>query len=215
MAISFAGGTDRINLGTNAAISAGCISFWLKTTQATASVAVATLWSNLSRFGFGIILDASGKISAQGYDTSTNRVNVISTTSVNDGTWRHFVYNWNTANGGANTIYVNGSSEATGNSSAAWSVGSPQGLGLHLGDPVDSFWATYNGHLAEVGLWTRNLDAAEITALSKGYSPKLIAPASLNVYMPLVRDAHNKRDSTLTVTGTTVSDHPRIMGALV
>lgn len=68
------------------------------------------------------------------------------------------------------------------------------------------------GHqIAECAIWNAALDAAEIAALARGYSPSLIRPASLVFYAPLIRDAVSRKGGSLTVTGTTVADHPRII----
>ncbi len=67
------------------------------------------------------------------------------------------------------------------------------------------------GRIAEVGFWSVTLTQDEITALAKGASPLSIRPQSLFFYAPLVRDAIELRNgSTLTVSGATVAEHPRI-----
>ncbi|TIV71450.1 MAG: LamG domain-containing protein [Mesorhizobium sp.] len=215
MAINFAGGTDRISYGNGFNDSKGCFAFWMKTTQVTVNAAPLAVWSASSRNGFGFFINNTlNKITAQGYDATTARITLTSTISINDGNWHHIAFNWNTANGGANALFIDGVSDATGNSSAAWSVSSIQPL--YLGDLNDAFWPSYVGDLAEVASWhgsTRNLDAAEIAALGKGFSPKHIAPGALGFYAPLIRSPNNLRDAFIgSVVGTSVSDHCRIIG---
>jgi hypothetical protein len=67
-----------------------------------------------------------------------------------------------------------------------------------------------NGRLAEVAAWNVALDAAELAALAKGFRPSLIRPASLRLYVPLVREvADYSRAVALTTSGPLVADHTR------
>lgn len=213
MAYNFAGGTDRIAYGGAgwAPVTVGCTAFWMKTTQTTVNATPFTHWSLASRNGYGFIINNTlNKIMVQAYDPTTARVALLSTTSINGGNWRHIAFNWDTANGGANALFVDGVSEATGNSSAAWpliSTAPPS-----LGDSNDGFWPSYVGDLAEYGIWRRQLDAAEIAALAKGFAPSRVARDMLHFYAPLVRDPHILQDAFITgPVGATVSVHPRII----
>lgn len=217
MAASFAG-TDKLRYDdVSGGPSLGALYFRLKTTQATANIGVISTWGGTSRSGFGFILNTptTGKISVLGYSGSVQRVNLASTTNVNDGNWWHIAYNWNLASGGANELFANGISEASANASGAWTIaGAPSRF--EMGRFTDAFWGGLIGEMAEIALWTnRNLIADEVTALSKGISPKLINRAGLVCYAPNVRDQHNRLSSTLTTAGAPgVTNHPRVMGGL-
>ncbi|MER8431383.1 LamG domain-containing protein [Mesorhizobium caraganae] len=205
MAINFAGGTDLIDYGNGGSSwVTGCFAFWMKTTQATANALPAALWARAtSRHGSGFVLNnTAGKILAQGYDSSTPRMLVSSTTTVNDGNWHHVALNFDTQNGGSNTLFIDGRQEATANSSAAWPINFTGELFL---GSAPTFWPSYVGDLAELGLWfNRKLDAAEIAALAKAFSPSKIAPTSLGFHAPLVRSANSRAGGvTPTITGTT------------
>lgn len=221
MAINFAGGTDRLQYGgAGWDFTPFAVSFWFKTTGITVNTALAAIWSTTSRGGWGMILNnTANKLSTFGYDATTARVTLVSTTTVNDGVWHHVLFNGNTANGGANSLYIDGASEATANSSAAWAIPS-SGRPFTLGDNTDTFWASFSGDIAEIGVWNRQLDADEAKALGGGsstcpVSPLRVATPSRVFYAPLVRDHRNRYDSTATLTGTTVSDHPRIAGGSI
>lgn len=73
-----------------------------------------------------------------------------------------------------------------------------------------------SGQVAEAAIWSAALDAAEITALAKGFCPKLIRPQSLVAYWPLFGNDSPELDRwknrfDLTLTGPpTKSDHIRI-----
>ena len=61
-------------------------------------------------------------------------------------------------------------------------------------------------------MWNVVLDAAEIAALAKGFSPRLVRPTGLVFYSPMVRDLYDARGGiALTVNGggLAVADHCR------
>lgn len=213
MARNFAGGTDSIRYGGFSGVTTGAFAIWVKTTSVTGGVAVVGLWNGSSRTGMGVTFENTGKMSLLGYDATTARVNLASATSVNSGNWTHIGVNFNTASGSSQQIYINGALDASTTASAVWSFASTTNV---LGDSIDAFWASYVGDMAEYGIWDRNLTADEMAALGKGYAPPQVATDALNFYAPLVRDHHNKTDSTVSAfTGTTVSDHPRILGGMI
>jgi hypothetical protein len=215
VSLHFAGGTDTVRYGGSGYSSPGTIAFRMKTTQVTANVALASIWTSGSRQGLGVLLNnTAGKATAVGYAASAQQVNLTSTTSVNDGNWHHVAFNFNTTSGAGNSLYIDGVSEATGNSAGAWFFANAGNSPLVVGDNNDTFWATYVGDIAELALWLgRQLVADELAALSKGFSPSLIAPNVLATYMPFVRSANNLKDSFIMgPTGTSFSDHPRVIG---
>lgn len=69
----------------------------------------------------------------------------------------------------------------------------------------------WDGDLAEFGCWNAILTDDEFFALCKGYSPLLIRPASLVEYVPMVRDNLSLKRAAPTITGTAVTNHPRII----
>lgn len=214
MARNINGGTDRIAWTPPAAPpNAGCLAFFMRTTQTTTNSSPASYCDSANKNGYIFVLNnTAGKLLIDGNDATTNRIRLTTTSNVNNGAWRHIAVNYDRTNGGANALFVDGTSEATGNSSAAWTYGSA-GLSLILGDALDTFWQTYVGDFSLFGHWNAKLDAAEIAALAKGFSPSLIRPSALLEYAPLIRDANEIRTGlAATLTGTTVSDHPRVFG---
>lgn len=79
-----------------------------------------------------------------------------------------------------------------------------------LGNGVSAV-ATWQGYLAEMGMWTRVLSPAEILLLSKRrYAPSFI-PTGLTLYHPLKTDISGKRPYELAVnTGSLWRPHPSI-----
>jgi hypothetical protein len=220
MARNFNGGTDRIiySNGWNDGGSAGWFCFWMRTSQVTTDVCLPAVWGSTSRSGWGFLLNnTANKVSFHGYAVSSpEKIALASTTSVNDGNWHHVCANWNTANGGANALYVDGVSEASGNSSASWAITNAHNL--YLGDNQDTFWASYVGDLAEVGgAIGYQLSAGEIAAMAKGFSTRTAALRDPGPFLaPLVRETHNLGDPGFGgITGTTIVDHPRLIGGVI
>jgi hypothetical protein len=69
-----------------------------------------------------------------------------------------------------------------------------------------------NSRIAEVGVWSAALTAAELGALAKGVACKNIHPQSLVFYAPLIRELADERGgrSITNVNGATVFVHPRV-----
>lgn len=73
-------------------------------------------------------------------------------------------------------------------------------------EAIDRSWS---GGIAGPAIWTAALSDAEVLALFKGTDPRLIRPASLVAYWPLIRTLQDYVGGYhLTATGTAVADHP-------
>jgi hypothetical protein len=191
----------------------------MRTTQVTANAVVVSYWTSTSRKGWGgLINNTAGKITFQGLSTTaTALISLVSTTSINDGNPHHVAFNYNRASGGANQLYIDGIQEASGNSSNVW-TDSSTGFFIEAGDQLDAFWPTYVGDLWELAHYKGSqLTADEIVALAKGHSPKLVSPANLAFYAPLVRDTHDVRGgfAVNAISGTTVIPNGRELGGAV
>jgi hypothetical protein len=221
MAINFNGGTDSIRWNNTNTVdhNVGAVSLWFRTTQATTNTHLLSHWTTSSRQGWGLILNnAANKISAVAFDnTATARVNLASTTSINDGNPHNVVFNFNRNNGGANQLYVDGALEASGNSTSGWNL-SLIGQLLEAGAFSGGFWAPYVGDMWEIGYWRDiALTAGEVNALAKCFAPKMNRPTSLMFYAPLVRATRPAGGSwpVSSVTGTTVVPHGRVIGGSI
>ncbi|MER9306789.1 LamG-like jellyroll fold domain-containing protein [Mesorhizobium sp. M0496] len=216
MAIHFAGGTDQMYWTVpTVPQNIGCVAFKMKTTQVTANTAPLSYWNSSSRVGFGFICNNTtpNKILVVGYTTSsTQMINLESTTSINDGNWHSIAFNYNRNPGGACALFIDGVQEAAGNSAGSWvTVGS--GYAICIGDNVSTFWASYIGDIAQIGHWTAQLTADEIAAIAKGFAPPRVRPANLIFHAPIIRETGElKAGFAATVTGATVSEHCRIVG---
>lgn len=215
MARSFAGGTDRLKWTVPAAVTgaSGCFAFRMKTTQTTTNALPISYWDTNSRNGFGFILNnTANKLLVQAWSFSATRVSLLSTSNLNDGNWHQVAFNYNEASGGANALFIDGTQEASGNASGSWGINA--NTIINAGG-FDTFWPSYVGEIAEVGHWSAQLGAAEIAALASGFSPGRIRPASLLFHAPIIRGTNDRFGLVPTVTGGSVSDHPRLLGAVV
>lgn len=145
------------------------------------------------------------------------------TSSFTTGTW-HSCGGVLDFGGDTITPYFNGTAEGGGAVTFTNSTFTDSSTSRTLSDaigaayapaPVDAFQV--DGRIAEVCIWfgSRALIASEFVSLSKGVSPKLIAPALGRIYFPLIGRGSNERDYiqglTGTITGTiSAAAHPRI-----
>lgn len=218
MARSFSGGTDQQQyVIPGSPIATGTIAFRLKSTQATANACALSYWNNSSRLGWGFLLNnTANKVTLQCYPaTATPVANIASTTTVNDGNWHSVVGTYGRTVGNACTLYVDGAQENTTNASGTWTAAATD-FPFQMGDNIDTFWASYIGSIAEIAHWNVTLSADEIASLGKGYSPRLIRPASLVFYSPLVRDTTERKSGlTPSITGGSVADHCPVIGGTI
>jgi hypothetical protein len=126
------------------------------------------------------------------------------------GTWAHWALTWSNAAG--QTLYKNGVSVGTN----TLTFGS-YGAGLAIGSLVSPTTVpATNTTFAEYAYWSAILDAAELSALVKGYSPLLIRPASQQLYYPLIGRTSPEIELISGLSGTvqgtvTAAAHPRII----
>lgn len=221
MARSFAGGTDTIRFIDDASdhysvpgITGCTIAVRIKTTSAVANVQVVGHWTAASRQGFALLMSSAGKIGQSCYNVTSNVGGLASTTSVNNGAWHTVFAVMRFANGALNEVFIDGVSEGTFNASALWGVAASNTF--VMGDSLDAFWGSYTGELADVTYWSEPLTAGDAAAYHSGISGCRIQPTKLLLYTPLVRDTLCRRGSVQTsISGTTVSDHPRVIGSMV
>lgn len=122
-----------------------------------------------------------------------------------DGTMRSVVV---TYDGGATpkvVAYVAGTSQTVTDQPTSTTIGTPTEMGL-----ASDTGFRMNGRLAELAIYNRVLTQAEATMHAAGFSCRNF-PRGLIFYAPLIREVHDIAGGlTGTITGTTVSDHPRI-----
>jgi hypothetical protein len=126
-------------------------------------------------------------------------------------TWNHAAGVFSSATSRA--AYLNGGNKGTETTNITFAAGIDTTAIGRLSRPTPA--AYFHGSCAEAGVWAAALSDEEIAALAAGLSPLQVRPQSLVAYWPLFARATNEEDwvggNTLTVTGATAADHPRII----
>jgi hypothetical protein len=127
------------------------------------------------------------------------------------GTWNHAAGVFSSATSRA--AYLNGGNKGTETTNITFAAGIDTTAIGRLSRPTPA--AYFHGSCAEAGVWAAALSDEEIAALAAGLSPPHVRPGALVAYWPLFARATNEEDwvggNTLTVTGATAADHPRII----
>lgn len=141
--------------------------------------------------------------------SATSTASGVTATAINQ--WQHLAARFTISGGTTVEPFYNGGADGFSNvivgttSSGRTSIGETPG-NLGAGSRA------WSGHLCDAAMWDAALTQAEMTMLSKGYSPLLVRPSSLKFYAPLIRDLQDVRGGiTLTPTGTSVVAHTRIL----
>ncbi len=112
--------------------------------------------------------------------TASDRRSKVSTGAVTTGSWQHVACCIRGA--GDMDIYIAGSDAGGSYSGSGGTLTHSASFGGMVAEVVSN---TFDGRLAEVGLWTVSLSAAEILALAKGVPPAKIRPDVLLGYWPV------------------------------
>lgn len=129
---------------------------------------------------------ASNALQAVAADSSTSGA-ATSSSNISTGTWHHACAIF--AGTADRTIYLDGGNSGNNTTSVNPTLNQLT-FGSFRGDSSTNWFGGGSpGLLAEWGMWSVALDAADITALSKGYSPFMIRPQVLLSYHPFSRGA--------------------------
>ena len=149
-------------------------------------------------------------IQAQVDTSAGNTAAAWPVSNISTGTWYHIALTWD---GTTTTLFVDGTSRATSTPGGTFSDNS---RGILFGAYPNNVANTeMDGQLAEAAIWNAVLDASELAALTKGFSPPMIRPASLAAYWPLIGNASPEIElrggAEATVTSATAIAHPRVI----
>lgn len=117
--------------------------------------------------------------------TSTGYIEFSSNTVVADSTWHHLVYTFVT--GGAQNIYIDGSSDYSGTNSLSTIADNGYPLYMAFDGDVEFDGPAHhlNGDMDEVGFWNRALSSTEVSTLYNGGAglqyPFSTPPSALSV----------------------------------
>jgi len=155
--------------------------------------------------------DAGDPVSAVDFRSPPSSFTVANTTTgYVTGQWNHGAAVLSANN--SRTAYLNGGNSATNTTNqTSTPTFNRIGIGIYF-DAANSPFSYFDGRIAEVGIWTAALTAAEVASLAKGMTCDKVRPQSLVFYAPLVRDLIDvKGGLTITNNNTaTVANHPRV-----
>lgn len=176
---------------------------WFKPSTVTGQKCAGSVNTALGPFKSLQIGLASGAARAAAYDGAFVSA---TTSSPASGSWHHIAGVF-TSNSSRHVI-LNGGGKVT-NTSTQTSYTYESSL---IGVAGGSYNAeAFSGDIAEFGVWDVALTDDEIVSLSKGASPLGVRSGNLIFFAPLAREIISPTSGTaLVVSGTTVSDHPRI-----
>ena len=157
-----------------------------------------------NRFTLAVL--ATDKLNAVARSTSSGAA--AGATTITSNVWHHGAGTFTSAT--ARAVFLNGVSDGTNTTSIT--PAAPTNTEIGRFGSGGNFW---DGHIAEAAMWSAILDAGEIAALAKGFSPLLIRPQSLEAYWPLIGRNSPAHDSLggfpLTLNAAPVaSAHPRV-----
>lgn len=169
---------------------------------------------------YGTIININGSAGASGIFLGRNSTGArlyvafrnASTTPIQDfpftfdGAFRSVVVTWNGSATPKTVAYVDGVSQTvSGDAETHTTIGTV--TDFILSSPAGLRW---NGRACDLGIYNRVITPAEALMHAAGYSCRNF-PRGLIFYAPLIREVHDIAGGlTGTITGTTVSDHPRI-----
>lgn len=210
MARDFNGTTGYLT-NSNAPVTAMplTIAAWFYPDSVTGQHIIAGVGKSSVNTDMWVIRTNGSALNALSESTTGNGQASISTVST--GVWQHAcgVFKSSTSR----IAYLNGTASTTNTVSS-----SPSGINLtRIGvRPKLTLTDYFDGRIQEVGIWNVALDAAEIAALAKNYSPKHIRPTALKFYCKIIGRDSPEIDEwgglQMTVTGTaSVIQHERMI----
>lgn len=149
-ALRFSAAPDRVALGTIQVPQRVTIAAWVRTTAS----ASAPVFSNRSPSGLYFGVRNTGQLFI--YNNGATPAPVIGVTNVNDGKWHHLVW---TSDGATSILYVDGKVDRTLAQTRSASNGT-----AYIGYDTPN-GQTFNGDIAQVGVYTDTLLSAEVQRL--------------------------------------------------
>lgn len=210
MAISFNGTTDYIEA---VLASAYPVSFcvWFRAANNTDNMSIMAAGDSTQLDNDNLRLQAAGAVAGDPVrlGAMTNGAASSFATAVGGftaNTWTHAATVCTSAT--LRAAFINGGGKGTATLNRLMTALNVVTLGVTRGATGFNEW--FSGQLAEAAVWNVALTDEEIAALGQGLAPDSVRASALLCYLPLVRDIVDVKGNPLTISGTTVADHPRI-----
>jgi len=216
MASSFTGASSSFIRSTSTPVTAAPLTMacWFNSTNVTAAqvmmsigVTAGTHRFHLAALGNAAVGDPlSAFIQGSTQDNTCN-----TTTSYTANKWHHAAAVFSSAT--IRSVFLDGGGKGSGNGTSVVPAGLNEILiaGRRISGTIG---ASFNGLIAEVGIWNAALTDDEILSLSKGFAPYLIRPQNLRFYNRLIRNKAMDLTGgrTLILSNAFDAAHPRIYG---
>jgi hypothetical protein len=213
MARSFNGSTHKLTRADTCGISGYPVTFacWFNPANVTAGHGLIN-FGNSTDNGKYIGLWADGEAAGDPINAvivNPGAMRSGNTSAFSASTWQHAAGVFTST---SLQSWLNGTAGTATAHSTEWPSTNRTGVGALERATPGKF---LNGSCAEAAIWNVALTDDEIKALAAGLSPPHVRPGALVAYWPLFARATNEEDwvggNTLTVTGATAADHPRII----
>lgn len=209
MAIDFNGTGDYYNLGSAIASMPLTMACWFNPDNVTDSKILMSISTEAGTQRHQLVNAGAvggdpiqaGSVGASGSGSAN------STAGYSASAWSHACGVFTSAT--SRTAYLNGGNAGTDTTNVG--TVSPNRTTIGARWLSGAITLPFGGLMAEAGIWSVELTAAEIASLAKGISPVLVRPRSLVLYCPLVRGPFDVKGNALTTGGSpTIAAHPRI-----
>lgn len=211
MAYNFNGSSQYLRAtvaGYTLANSPVTLAAWVRPTSAIsfpAIVAAGALTGNVDR---NVLALAGTNIAVTANGGGTVGQVITATNTVTTNAWNAVAGVFSSAS--SRTAYINGVDSGSSTTTIGSAVAATD-ISVGARFAAGAWGNFFPGDIAEVGVWTVALSAAEVLSLARGVSPSLVRPQSLVFYAPLVRELIDLRFG-LAITNNntaTVASHAR------
>lgn len=206
MAYGFVGSSNQyLSAAAPASAAPLTVSAWFRVDTASGNKAIVSLGTGNDAHRFVLY---NGGLSLFWFVNSTTFSQAQAPGTVTANTWHHACAVETSSTN--RVVYLNGSVSST--QTGAITPLNVDELNIGGDRANNALGNQMTGQIADVGIWSASLTAAEVTSLSRGVACRMVRPQSLVFYAPLMREIIDVvRAATLTNNNSaTVQVHPRI-----
>jgi hypothetical protein len=181
---------------------------WFNSDKTSGAQTIVTIGNSGARIELSLLL-VSDDVWSLSQTSLGNNVQAVSTAPFLANVWNHACGVW--ASSSDRRVYLNGENKGTETTDRDPSTFDMTRIGQR-GNPFDN--QKFDGEIAEVAIWNTALTDIDAHILSIGYSPRLIKPQNLVLYIPLIRDNDvdivGGLNFSVVGSGIDITRHPRI-----
>ena len=200
-------------LYSGAVVSAAPCTFasWMRTNDLGVSQTIVSVGDSSKTNNYKRLSWSQGQNAIIAQEAAGGSVFAATTAAATANTWHHAVAAFDSSSP-YQIAWLDGGNKGTSTSDKTPSGIDQTGIGAWArGSPTQYF----SGDLAEAAIWNVVLTDAEVAMLALGLCPLFVRPANLVGYWPIIGRYSPEIDLVggfdMTVTGATVSNHPRII----